>query len=202
MNEKKFIRALRYRLRSLSRGERQQSLAFYAEMIRDGMEEGLSEAQAVARLGSVEMIAGQLLQDRNGEGAAPGRGKIGPGWIIALAVMASPVWLSIGAVLLSLALAMAAVVLSVYACIWAALVSLYAADGALLICGPAGLLGMVMGLYKGNGSQALFFLAAGCAALGLGLVLLPALNGCCRGIARFTGRSAGAMVRFFKRRWL
>ena len=191
MNKKKFIRTLRRRLRSLSRGERQQSLAYYTEMIHDGMEEGLSEVQAVARLGGVDEIAGLLLQGESGERPVPGRRRPGTGWVIALAVMASPVLLIIAAVLLALALSAAAVVLSVYICIWAALVSLYAADFSLLICGPAGLLGVAMGLCKGNIPQTLFFLAAGCIALGLGLLLLPALNICGRSIARFTCWSAG-----------
>ena len=76
MNEKRFIRALRRSLRPLTRGERQASLAYYAEMIHDGMEDGFSEEQAVARLGSVEDIAGQLQQNAGTGKAAPaGRGK-------------------------------------------------------------------------------------------------------------------------------
>lgn len=199
MNKKGFVRALNRRLRSLSREERQKSLAYYTEMIHDGMEEGLSEEQAVARLGSAEEIAGQLLNE-GGRTPAGERRRISTGWMIALAVMAAPVWLSIGAALLGLAAAAAAVVLSVYISLWAALVSLYAAGAALLLCGPLGLLGLAMGLLKGNWMQGLFFLAAGCVTLGSGLLLLPLLNCCARGIGCFTRRSFRAVGKLFGRR--
>ena len=57
MNKKEFLRVLSRSLRGMPRAERAQSLEYYGEMIQDRMEEGLSEEEAVARLGSADEIA-------------------------------------------------------------------------------------------------------------------------------------------------
>jgi len=202
MNKKGFLRALSRKLRPLSHDERQASLAYYTEMIQDGMEEGLSEEQAVMRLGSVDEIAGQLLQHGSaGRNAHPRRG-IGTAGVIVLAVMAAPVWLPIGIAAVAVLFSLAAAVLSVYAAIWATLVSLYAADFALAVCGPASLLGLAAGFVKGNPTQALCFLAAGCACMGFALLLLLPVNCCARGMARFTKWSLKGAVQLIRRRRL
>ncbi len=59
MNKSEFISALEQKLKGLPREDVEQSIAFYEEMIQDRMEEGLSEEEATAAIGSVEEIAAQ-----------------------------------------------------------------------------------------------------------------------------------------------
>lgn len=199
MNKKGFLRALKRSLRPLSKEERQASLAYYTEMIHAGMEEGLSEEQAVARLGSAENIAAQLLKE-HGKELASGKRSISTAGIAALAVMAAPVWLPIALAVFAVLLSAVAALLAVYVSLWMVITSLYAAVIVLLIGGPAGLLGVAAGFAKGNPFQALAFLAAGCVCAGLGLLLLPALNCCARGFARFTRWSANGIISICGRR--
>ena len=185
MNKGRFIRALSRRLRALPREERQTSLAYYTEMIQDHMEEGMSEEQAVAMLGSVDEIAAQILQ------SAPDVPKAGKGrrtWMIVLLVLGSPVWLS-------LLIAALAVAVSVFVVLWSLTASMYAVELSLAVCGPAGLVGLVVGCLKGNAQQGVLLLSTGYAALGLALVLLPLLNRLTALLWRFTKWSARSLLR-------
>ena len=63
MTKLKFLLALNERLSSLPRTEVEERLGFYSEMIEDRMEEGLSEEESVACIGSVDEIAAQILSE-------------------------------------------------------------------------------------------------------------------------------------------
>lgn len=56
MNKTQFLEELSRRLEGLSDAERRIALDFYAELISDRMEEGMSEEEAVAALGSIDQI--------------------------------------------------------------------------------------------------------------------------------------------------
>ena len=56
MNKNQFLEELSRRLEGCSDAERKIALDFYAEMISDRMEEGMTEEEAVAALGSIDQI--------------------------------------------------------------------------------------------------------------------------------------------------
>ncbi len=60
MTKQEFLSELERALGKLPHTEVEQALAFYDEAISDRMEDGLSEAEAVAGLGSIEEIAAQI----------------------------------------------------------------------------------------------------------------------------------------------
>lgn len=60
MTRQEFLSKLERALGKLPHAEVEQALAFYDEAISDHMEDGLSEAEAVADLGSIEEIAAQI----------------------------------------------------------------------------------------------------------------------------------------------
>lgn len=65
MTRAEFLRELCRRLMAeMSHEEAEQHLTYYAEMLADRMEEGMSEEEAVASLESVEVIVQRILQDR------------------------------------------------------------------------------------------------------------------------------------------
>ena len=63
MTKQEFLDKLQAGLSGLTESDAQERLTFYSEMIDDRMEEGKSEAEAVAALGDVDVIAEQIIAD-------------------------------------------------------------------------------------------------------------------------------------------
>ena len=149
MTKLQFVQALGQKLSPLPKIDLEERLRFYTEMIEDRMEEGFSEEEAVAAVGSVEEIAAQILVD-----FPQPEPKKKNGWLIALLILGSPVWFS-------LLMAAFAVALSLYASLWSVIVSLWAVFGSLALCGlvglAAGIISFVAGLVCGGLSIFLFF---------------------------------------------
>ena len=76
MNKKDFLSALEKKLSGLSKKELEERLIFYGEMIDDGIEEGLSEEEAVSGVGNIDSLAEQILGDRAVEGEKTKKRKI------------------------------------------------------------------------------------------------------------------------------
>ena len=147
MNQETFLNALRVRLRALPEAERERCVEDYRGMILDRMEDGASEAEAIAELGSPEEIAGQILEEVPlttlvKERIRPKRSL--RGWEIALLILGAPVWLPLlaaaFAVALSLTAAVFAVLFAVFATGLAALVSsvpvaIYGTGDTLMLVG-------------------------------------------------------------------
>ena len=93
MTKFEFIRMLRNKLSDFPRGEVEEQLRFYTEMIEDRMEEGIPEEEAVAAVGSVDEIASQIASEipipqKEQETAKPKRKR--RGWEIVLLIFGSP----------------------------------------------------------------------------------------------------------------
>jgi len=115
MTKADFLRLLERALAQLSEEERQKNLEYYSELLDDMMEEGMTEAEATAKLGSPNQIAQSILQEMPLGKLVSTRMKPRSGWTplaIVLAVVGSPVWVP-------LLLAGAAVVLVLFVSIWA-----------------------------------------------------------------------------------
>lgn len=61
--KEQFLNELRSRLKGLPKNEIDERISFYAEMIDDGIEEGLSEEEAVKRIGTVDSVVSQILSE-------------------------------------------------------------------------------------------------------------------------------------------
>ena len=115
MSKADFLRLLERALMQLSEEERQKNLEYYSELLDDMMEEGMTEAEATAKLGSPNKIAQSILQEMPLGKLVSTRMKPKSGWTplaIVLAVVGSPVWVP-------LLLATVAIVLAVFVSIWA-----------------------------------------------------------------------------------
>ena len=165
MNKYEFLAQLRKQLESIPEEDARASVDYYAEMIDDRIEEGLSEEAAVAAVGDVKEIARNILEETPAEQVRPR--KIS-GWVLALLVLGAPVWLS-------LLIAAAATVFSVLVGLWSAVIGLYAAavslGAASLGCLATGFAAMRMpgALFVGLGG------AMVCAGLCIGVFLLSNL---------------------------
>lgn len=88
MNKREFLAKLEKALAQLNREERKRELDYYEEMINDRIEEGMSEEEAVHRMGTVQGVAAKILSEAAPEQMKKKR-KVGVlGWIgIALAAI-------------------------------------------------------------------------------------------------------------------
>ena len=63
MNKQEFLNELRQGLNGLPQYDIEERVSFYSEMIDDRIEEGFSEADAVAAVGSIADIVFQVVSD-------------------------------------------------------------------------------------------------------------------------------------------
>ena len=163
MNKEQFINAVRQRLTGLPKADVDRYLDYIREMIDDRMDEGMSEEEAVAMMGSPEYTASQLLMDIPAPAARleqPRSREMKP-WMILLLVLGAPLWLSL---LFGAVSAIFAVVIGALG----ALFGLYCAAGGLVIGGIA----MLAGIFAiASMPELLFLLSAGCLLIGIGLLM-------------------------------
>lgn len=113
---------LRSRLVGLPQEDIEESVGFYAEMIDDLSEDGISEEEIFSAIGPIEEVAEQIISEV--PLAKIAKEKIKPkrrlrAWEIVLLVLGSPIWLS-------LCIAAVAVILALYVVLWSVIISLWA----------------------------------------------------------------------------
>lgn len=164
MDKLEFIAELTKRLQGLPQEDIEKSIDFYVEMIDERVEDGMSEAEAVAAVGTPAQIASQIWSDvplSKAVKARVPRKSPGMGMMILL-VLGSPIWLS-------LLVAMVAVLFAVYVSIWAVAVSLWAIEVSFAVCAVAGVLGGVVYLALANAGGGIFLLGCGILLVGLSI---------------------------------
>ena len=191
MTKEDFLYALQNSLSDLPPEDVDQSLEYYMEMIDDCMEDGMTEEEAVAQLGSLSEIAERIRLDmplptlvRARTGSRPLKA-----WEIVLLVLGSPVWLPI-------LLSVFVILLSVYIVVWAVLISLYIVAFSLIIA-FLGTLGLsIWTLYQKDILHGTFLLGGSlvCAALSI-LLFLSA-----KGLSKAVCIGTSAAIRGFKKR--
>ena len=164
MGKSEFLLELRRCLSQMPAAELEEQIAYYDELICDMMEEGISEQEAVAKLGEPSAIAAELLSELPLGTLVKTRVKPKDGWTaasIALIVLGSPLWLpiliAVGAVILALIITAASLIIAL---------------GAVVIALGASALGIVLGIVTGRVSGpplltlGVFLAAAGLCVLG------------------------------------
>ncbi len=158
MNKREFLSAVKIGLSYLPAEEAEERVNFLSEMIEDVMEEGLTEEEAILRIGTPEEIIKGILSEIEEEdrsdveserGAMPSNNKdfesgaVAPtergigrkrmsGGAITLIAVGSVVWVP-------LLIAAFAVGFSLYAAMWSVIASLWAAFAAFAVSCPAGI---------------------------------------------------------------
>ncbi len=182
MTKMHFLMSLHDRLSGLPRDEVEQRLSFYTEMIEDRMEEGLSEEDAVAAVGTVDDIADQILADVSlvkiaKETITPKRRL--KTWEIILLAVGSPIWASI-------LLAVVVVAFSLLISLWAVVISLWAVFVALVACGIAGALVGIVYLCLGHGVMGVALTGAALVCVSLGIFLFYGVLAATKGFVALT----------------
>jgi len=181
-----FILALNERLSGMPKSELTERLEFYSEMIDDRIEEGLSEAEAVADIGSVEDISAQIVAETPLIKIA--KEKLKPKrrfktWETVLLALGSPVWLS-------LLVAAFAVMLSLYAAVWAIIISLWSVFAAFLGCAVGGIVGGICIAIFENPQTGIALIGAALVCVGLSIFSFFGCKAATKGILLLTKKTA------------
>lgn len=196
MNKQEFLDRLRNGLSGLPQADIEEYLEFYGEMIDDQTEDGLTEEEAVAVVGSVDEIATQAVAQTPFTNIAKERIKFDRkprAWEIVLLALGSPIWLS-------LIIAAAAVIFSLYVVLWAVIVSLWAVFVSLA-ASVIGCMGeSVILIIRGNGGLGAIAIGGGFICAGLSVFMFYGCKSATRGILAFTKKiSLWLKNRFIKR---
>ena len=171
MTRDEFLGRLGELLACLPAEQVEETKAFYAEAIADRMEDGMSEEEAVAAMGTPGEVAEATLDDLPAVPRAIVRTRRRSTTLLwVLTIVGSPVWVPLLA-------AFAAVAVTVYICIWLLALCVWIVAAALGGVGVVELLLAVSGVTIGH-----FPYALASAGVGLGLV----------GVALFVGAGAWA----------
>ena len=193
MTKQEFLHALRKRLRGMPKQDVEERLAFYSEMIDDRIEEGCTEEDAVAQLGSVEQVASQIINEIplvkivKEKIKTPRQIK---GWEILLLAVGFPLWFPLLIAAFSVAIALTAVLFSLIVVLWAVFASLVAAAGG-------GVVGGFVLVCMGNPSTGLLMIGAGAFCAGLSILTFYGTLEATKGMGLFVKKSVLAVKKLF-----
>ena len=182
MTKSEFLAGLRSALAGLPEADIEKSLDFYSEMIDDRVEDGISEEEAVAALGSIEDIKTQILKDIPitkiiKEKVKPKRSF--RGWEIAVIIIGFPLWFP-------LLVTAASVLLAVYVVMWSVIIVLYSAMLVFFAGALAGIFGSITIMFRGNLPAVLLTLGSGLICAGLGILWIFLCVGATNGVMWLT----------------
>lgn len=182
MGKQEFLAELQNKLYGLPQEDLDEHLSFYQEMIDDRMEDGRTEEEAVAELGSVDEVASQILSEIPLSRIVKKKVKSGRTmkiWEIILLILGSPIWIS-------LLIAAFAILLSLYIVLWAFLICVYAVDLSLVAAAVACIPGAVIALARGNGAAAGLIFGGGLVCAGLAILLFFGCIGLTRSVIKLS----------------
>lgn len=196
MNKQAFLTQLRDALAGLPQEEIEERLAFYGEMMDDRIEDGLTEAAAVAEIGPVEQIVAQTLAEIPlpklvVERMKPARRL--QTWEIVLIILGFPLWFP-------LLIAGFALLFSVYVVLWTLVAVLWVIEGAFIFAAVSSTAAGFAWIFHGNGTQSLLAICAGAVLAGLAIFLFFGSRAATRGAASLTKKIALGVKSLFLRK--
>ena len=157
MTRNEFLSALSEKLYGVPEKDKTASLDYYGEMINDRMEDGMTEEEAVAALGTAEEIAEQILRELSLPKLVRARVKSRRRlrtWEIVLLSVGAPIWAP-------LLLAAAVVILALYVVLWSLVVTLAAVNASVAAVSLVGLSGAIAPVVEGGLSERFVWLGIG-----------------------------------------
>ena len=182
MNKESFLNALREKLTYLEKEDAEERIAFYGEMIDDRVEEGMSEEEAVAAIGTVEEISERIMSEIPLHSLVIK--KVKPkkqlkGWEIALLILALPV-------LLPLVIMFIALILSVYVLMWSVVITVFAVAASMMVSAIAAIPSAVAFFIAGNAGAGLLSIGVGLLFAGLFILMVLASVAVTKGVIKLT----------------
>ena len=185
MNKQVFLERLRKALSGLPPKEQEERITFYSEMIDDRMEEGLSEEEAVASIGTWEEILTDLppAKEKRKSNAL----------VILLLILGCPIWLSLG-------ITAFAVLLSLYVSVWAVIISLWAVFASIAACAFGFLVGGLIVIFFVSPIAGIALLAAAAVCAGLSIFAFFGCKAATKGTILLTGKMTKGFQKRFRKK--
>lgn len=190
MTKKEFLQELRSRLSAYPKEELDRSIGYWSEMVEDRMEDGATEDEAVASLGSIDDIAKQIEMELplktiikhsvKDKSSADEQKKDNTGitvLVVVLAILAFPIWFPI-------AIALISIIAALFITIWAIDFALWVCSLSGVICFFAGLIFAVALLIGGHGILALSGFGTSLAGAGIAILFAFAAFYMAKGIIK------------------
>ena len=186
MTRTEFLNELNGRLSKLPDYEIRRTLSFYAEILDDRIEEGMSEEDAVSSLGSLEKIVSDtlidtplttLVQTRIKESMEKSDNK--SLWLV-LVICGFPFWFP-------MLIAFFSVILSLYVTVWAVVISLFAAELSLAVSGVFGFIAGLVYCFSHDFAVGLSMVGMSLVTSGLFVISIKPLMWLSKQFLSFTG---------------
>ncbi len=196
MTKNEFLSELKRALSSLSAEEAESYAQYYAEIIDDCMEDGASEAEAVASLGECKDLASGILVEAPPSVAdnphVKKQTRLSPfAWV--LIILGVPVWGS-------LLIALVSVIISVYAVLWSVVVTAWALSASLLAVGAYFTLYSAFAFFISGAGTGMFSLGAGLLLIGVGLFAFLGCKYAAKGAVFISASIPKSIITLFKER--
>lgn len=165
MNKQEFLGELRNKLKGLPPEDVDNRVSFYEEMINDRMDEGKSEEEAIAEIGTVDEVVNEIAKDTPltklvKEKVKPKRSL--RAWEIVLIVLGFPLWFP-------LLLTAFILMLVAYILLWVFVIVSYVTELALIVAAIGGIALFFIELFHGDFSM--LYLGMSLTALGGSMLL-------------------------------
>ena len=183
MKKEEFLDKLRKGLSGLPKNDIEERLNFYGEMIDDRIEEGLSEEQAVAKIGSVDAVVSQIIADTPLKKIVKEKIQIKRKFSVleaVLLILGSPIWLS-------LIITAFAVVLPLYILLWILPWILFVSFAS---CGLSGIAAGIILAIGGNIFTAVAITGLGILSAGLCIFMFFGCKAAVKGMLLLTKKTA------------
>ena len=184
MTKNEFLTELRSKLNGLPKDDLDNRINFYEEMINDRMDDGKSEEEAVADIGTVDEVVKQIASETPllklvKEKTKPKRSL--RAWEIVLLILGFPLWFPL--LLTAIILCLVA-----YSLIWVFVVVAYSVELALAASSLAGIVVFFISLVTGQPN----IISLGCAIMAAGGAILLYFG--CVGITKATIKLSRAII--------
>lgn len=193
MNKSAYVDRLETLLECLPKDKRAEAVSFYEEAIDDRIEDGMSEEDAVAAMGSAEIVAETILAELPAVPRVVAKTKRkSPVLLWVLAILGSPVWIPLAAAFLVVAVA-------VYLCIWIVAACIWLLAALLVLALPLGMFLAWCGIVAGLPAFAVAQAGVGMAVCGVGLLVFGLAFSSSRWLAALSQKWARKAMSPFKR---
>ena len=193
MRKQEFLDALKRGLTGLPQEDIAERLTFYGEMIDDRMEEGLSEEEAVAAIGTVDGVINEIVAETPLTKLV--KEKIKPkrrlrAWEIFLLVLGFPLWFPLSIVAFVL-------ILVFYIVLWVLVICLWAIELVLWACVLCCLLAAALYMARGRVAFGIVLIGAGLILTGLSIFLFFVCKAATVGTAKLAKKIVHGIKRLF-----
>lgn len=193
MNKQEYLESIRSRISAMPADDVNRFMDYYSEMIDDRVEDGLSEEEAVADMGSPEAAVEQILEEMPLTKLV--KEKIKPkhelkAWEVVLIVLGSPVWIP-------LLMTAAVLLLTLWIVAFALLISFYAVVLSFVVAGIGGLICAIPLFIANSPYTAVLMLGAALIGIGIAILFVVSVKPVTVGIFKVCKASVNGIKRMF-----